>query len=195
MTDDIERYRDAWVRAAEAELGVSDEDGSERIEEYFERIGWGFWIAERGYVNVEKYAWCGVFLAAAGLRIGHFLEPDRCVDVSLNPDIARYVLPSTIRLTSRRQWQRAGYSHSHATTTRSLIDDRLCRGCVATVGDGPSGSHIVMVSEVDKGAGTITTIEGNAIKAGFEGVVSKTRQITDIVALWRPGLTTFETLL
>jgi len=198
------KLRLALLRAAEAELdrGVTDEDSSVTIEQYFKAVGWGFWIADAGYVNVEKFAWCGVFVGAMGLRVGDFLEPDRCVDIFLNPAIAKYVLPSTVRLGSDNKWRQAGYTSMQTGIYQGLFEDELVKkfkgaikGCVATVGEGFYGSHIVIIRDVDLDKGTFTTVEGNATKNGFEGVVSKERDISSVKILWMPQPRHFESLL
>lgn len=192
----IEEIRAAWVRAAEAELekGITDEDGSEEIEEYFHRIGWSFWISKQGYKNVEKYAWCGVFIAATGLALGDFLEEDRCVDLALDSQIALFVLPSTLRLSDPEKWNRAGFP---SPVIRGLAFPKMqvVPGCVAAVGSGPKGSHLILVRTVDYEEMTFTTIEGNATKKDFEGVISKTRDISEIKVLWEPDYIHFESLL
>lgn len=200
MDYSVTELRRALLAAAEAHLGVSDEDGSEIIEQWFRDVGWGFWIEKHGYKNVEKYAWCGIFVGAMGLRVGDYLRQGMCVDVTLDPAIAKYVLPSTVRLSSTRKWRQAGYdlNEKGVYSYKPDIQNKIRRssgieGCVATVGDGRVGSHITIIKSVDIEAGTFTTVEGNATKDGFEGVVSKTRNIDEIKVLWMPR--NFESLL
>lgn len=202
MDYSVKKLRLALLAAAEAYLGVSDEDGSEIITQWFHDVGWSFWIEKHGYKNVEKYAWCGIFVGAMGLRIGDYLHRGMCVDVTLDPAIAKYVLPSTVRLSSARKWKQAGYGLNEMGIFRYAADIRNkfkrgsdIVGCVATVGEGHNGSHIVIIRSFDTENATFTTVEGNATKNGFEGVVSKTRDIDEIKVLWMPGVQHFESLL
>lgn len=174
MTYEISKLLNAWRLAALDEWAcvVRDTpDDFDRISGYFRSIGWGFHIAA-GYRNTEKYAWCGVFAGAMGLRIGDHLEPDKCVPVALDYDVARVVMPSTFRLQSRAKWEQAsgkmpvklGNSGLAPLAIEDLRPGMVCTIAARDYGDRRNdyGGHVVIVDNVRPAEGLVDTVEGNA---------------------------------
>ena len=92
------------IRQAAEEIwlaNIKDFDASPEILRMFQAIGWS-WI--NAYQNSEKFAWCGVFAGVCCLNARYFIEEGLCANTTVDPDIARIVMPSTVRLDSLRKW-------------------------------------------------------------------------------------------
>jgi len=162
----------------------------EEIADLYREIGWD-WAVEDGYSEAAGHEWCGVGCAAAGLRLGDHLEDDRCVPVSLAPDVARLVLPSTDRLYSHRlamddYWDAAGVSPA-----REIDVEAVGAGDVCTVYPDRKrwGAHIVLAAGPPRN-GHIPTIEANAtgeLPDGDtgEGVVRRKRTLDQVAVAYR----------
>lgn len=124
------------------------------------------WLASRVYSEAKGDAWCGFTVGHAGMHLGEYLVPGACIDVSLKPKIAKYVLPSTVRLASRAKWLQAGFVKKPDTFAIDPMD--LQRGDIITVktsGKRPRrGDHYEVVlgppQEVD-GVFRVPVIGGN----------------------------------
>lgn len=191
-----EQYRLAWLESA-LELWrehITDEHQSPRIKQMFRACGWSFWVDDSdGYKNNARHAWCGIFQAFAGLRVGRHLEADHCVPVHLNPDIARVCLPSTQRVASAAKWQGIGVPapESYAMLGMPAVEAEgvLLPGVVCTIsardyGDRRNhlGGHYVMVVNYDPATAQVETVEGNAFGTlangdHGEGVVRNRRHL------------------
>lgn len=180
------------IRQAAEELWkayIEDFDDSLEILRMFHAIGWN-WI--HAYKNSEKFAWCGVFAGVCCLNARYFLEEGLCANTTVDFDIARVVMPSTVRLDSLRKWQQATAHGPIRFLPEDVGPDALIPGAIVTIaarnyGDyrDTIGGHIVIVDSYE-GGDTFTTIEGNAhgtfpdegLKG--EGVVKRTRNTSDI---------------
>lgn len=205
---DIADLMTAW-HAAAVDLFKSDvrdfhrgqKATPEKIARIFAAVGWGFWIPDGYTERGGRNAWCGHTQGYCGLRVGDYLEGDRCVGISLNPEIARWVTPSTARLNSQRRWKQAGEDKPpHWRAEMDTLEDleNMWRGHpeLATVaardyGDARNqyGGHIVLISEIDWDAGEFYTIEGNAVGmfpdgTRGEGVVRCTRPLGDLARVY-----------
>jgi hypothetical protein len=181
---------------------IEDQTGSLVIRDFYHRAGWR-WLA--AYKNGRDH-WCGMFAGNCTLNIGHHIEPDQCVGVVIDPDIAHFVTPSTSRLNNPRKWAQATptppikfeippphYRDPHkasealkASMGPELVE-ALIPGAIATVtsrGLDTYGGHILIVDSYDGGL-EFTTIEGNAwgqLGNGEhgEGVIRRKRYISDL---------------
>jgi hypothetical protein len=169
---------------------VIDVHGSEKIESFFHEVGWS-WI--KGYKNNESFAWCGVFAGVCCMRVGNHLEPNQCVPVVVDPDIARVVMPSTYRLASSAKWKQATVhpADQWGSSVDGPLKNWLIPGAIVTIsarkyGDRRDymGGHIVIVDELTA-EDEFSTIEGNGHglfpdgKRG-EGVIRRTRKLSDV---------------
>src|SRR5699024_4721669 len=115
--------------------------------------GWGAWLRSLsggcpdGYTRPPDPDWCGIFVAYVACHIGDWLEPGRCVDVRLHPEIARRCMASTYRLDSQDVWRKAGFERPEP-----LAPDQIRGGHIVTVGKG-YGTHIVVASSFPDAAG------------------------------------------
>lgn len=192
MTYSLAEIRKAIIKAAEREwlLSVRDDDAGvpgdrDIITGYFDSNGWRSNLPSYGYKeSLGGVAWCGHFQGHIHQQIGRYIEPDVCVPLSLDPDIAHFVLPSTLRVHSPAKWRAAGspmptiYTSdgtspvlfSDGTPQRVYkLADVLVPGVMALIvtreyGDyrDDIGGHFVLITAYDADAGTIDTIEGNA---------------------------------
>lgn len=193
----LDALRTAWRDAALALWRQNIRDTQpgypgdrERIADLYRRIGWG-WAVEDGYAEGAGHEWCGVGQAAAGLELGDHLQPDRCVPVSLHPDIARLVLPSTNRLYSHRlpgtdRWKQAGVPPAHEIDVEAVDAGDIC-----TIYPDRKrwGSHIVMATGHPRN-GHIPTVECNAhgrFPTGDrgEGAVRRKRKLEQVAVAYR----------
>lgn len=197
-----DKLRMALVAAAEYvwEQGIEDAHGPDvnvPITEIFDACGWGGWLRSEnggcpnGYTRPPDPDWCGLFVGFCGLKVGEFVEPGTCVPVSINPQVARKVLPSTYRLMSQTHWKSAGVEQPMAIHKRNVLP-----GDVVTVGSSKAwGTHIVLVESV-LADGTYTTIEGNSrgtLPDGRRGrgVVKRKREVSEIQQVYRLDSTHF----
>lgn len=225
MNYTIDEIRAAWLAAALDEWGrvVRDDDGGHEgnradITRYFETCGWSFHLARFGgtYREHPTTSWCGIFAGAMGRRLGDYLEPDRCVGLMLDADVAKYCTPSTERLASPAKWAAAneampriffgtGEGILRDKATRHIVkpEDVLLPGVLMTVktsGNKPNvGDHIVLVEKYDPASKTVYTVEGNGRgllgdgKRG-EGVVRVERALRDIRRIYHLDYSHFETM-
>ena len=191
-----DKLRLALVDAAEWvwQQGIEDVHGgevNEAITEMFDACGWGGWLRSEnggcpnGYTRPPDPDWCGLFVGFCGMRIGQHLEPGVCVSVSINPLVARKVLPSTYRLMSVKHWGSAGVSQPMPVHRTNVLP-----GDVVTVGQSKAwGTHIALVAAV-RDDGTYDTIEGNSrglLPDGRKsrGVIKRRRNVQDIQQVYR----------
>lgn len=188
--------REAWLDAMLAlwrehirDRQPGYEGDVERICDLYRAIGWA-WAADDGYDETEDH-WCGVGVAAAGLRIGDYLEEDQCVPVSLNPAIAYHVLPSCSRLASHEtpgesRWDKAGVPPAEMVGVGDILP-----GDIVTYyrSRSWSGSHVMMARGSVRD-GVLPTVEANAegrLPTGErgEGVVKNERPVDEIAKVYR----------
>ena len=133
MTYTIEDIREAGVQAALAHwsLGIRDiQHGYAgdilEIERFFRIVGWQWAIDKVGgtYRETASTMWCGIFVGAMYSLVGDFLEDGVCVDVRLNPEVAKLCMPSCPRLASSSFWKRAGVPPARRLDP---ADDHPCR--------------------------------------------------------------------
>lgn len=158
---------------------------------------WGRWLREPdaggcpdGYTRPPDPDYCGIFAMFAAVNIGEHLEPGRCVDVALDPGIAKFCMSSPDRLASRDKWKAAGFERP------TPIDPSEIRpGHIVTVRPTklrPLGSHIVIAADRPNVAGEFPTYEGNAVGIRADGsrghgVIINTRHTRDVARVWELG--------
>jgi hypothetical protein len=191
-----------WSRPVrDIEPGTPDD--REHIAKYFNEVrradgrSWAWFLLARHPRGHAEYIeqtmrgeweeWCGMFVAfCAQNLIGRHIAGRQCVNLTIAPGIAYYVLPSTARIASPAKWNEAGVDEPE----RPLIED-MQRGDIFTVGAGGIGSHIGIVDEPpDDESGEFMTIEGNGrglLGDGTrgEGVIRRGRNIREIKQLIR----------
>jgi hypothetical protein len=195
-----EQLRRAMVEVAHAEWrkpvrSIGNED---IITGYWDICGWGGWLRSQkgcanGYVRVQGSGvdWCGIYIAACALRVGEVMD----TKARLRPGLARYVLPSTQRMTDKARWQSAGLPLLEPIALRSVAP-----GDIVTVDTGkgkPFGDHFVLVEDVLPGF--LCTLEGNArgqLGDGQQGhgVVFRTRQMSAVKRVYRLNEAHFEVM-
>lgn len=194
----IEQLRDGLVDAALANWDLNIRDvqrgyvgDKQEIERLFYLIGWG-WAIEKhgGYKETSDTMWCGIHVAACGIEVGDFIHPGMCLDVSLNPLMANFMLPSCTRLVSARQAKRAGVPMmKRYDPNQAIKGDIVILDTPRT--DRPEGDHIMLAEEdADVASGIIKCVEGNAVgtlgdgKTG-EGVVRNERELSRCLHAYR----------
>tara|TARA_B100000686_G_scaffold328744_1_gene389115 strand:- start:371 stop:1000 length:630 start_codon:yes stop_codon:yes gene_type:complete len=197
MTYTIEDIREAGVQAALAHwsLGIRDiQHGYAgdilEIERFFRIVGWQWAIDKVGgtYRETASTMWCGIFVGAMYSLVGDFLEDGVCVDVRLNPEVAKLCMPSCPRLASSSFWKRAG-----VPPARRLDPADAQRGDIVILDtprtDRPSGDHVMLALAAPKN-GVIRCVEGNAVGelgdgTTGEGVVTNSRPLKDCLHAYR----------
>jgi hypothetical protein len=198
MTITIEQLRDALVDAALAnwELTIRDIQRGYvgdrlEIERLFRLVRWGWAIDKHGgYKETSDTMWCGIHVAACGMEVGDFIMPGQCLDVSINPLMATFVIPSCTRLVSDRQYRRAGVPRMERLDPKDAI-----RGDIVILDtprtNRPEGDHIMLAEgPPDLERGVIACVEGNAIGTlgdgtRGEGVVRNERPLKDCLHAYR----------
>lgn len=184
MTVSLSDIRQAWIDAAlklweEPILDISPlhDDDRERIDEIWRTLGWGWFVDSRGKEGYDEApeSWCGAGQAYAATEI---LPDVLDADVRLHPTIAKKVMPGTDRLYDASRWP------AEAPRPNGSVDD-VEPGVIVTVGDGPDGSHVVLVRDVLEDESRYTTVECNGtgvLGSGYygEGVVRRFNVEEDI---------------
>lgn len=226
----IEALMGAWQSAAVAlwQLNIRDDQGGaagtrDIIGSIFAGVGWSFWIPDGYKEQNGRNAWCGHTQGYCGLHVGDWLEPGKCVGVTLDVDIAKNVTPSTARLHSANKWRKAGYSKPNtlngdwldkmldneaaAADIKSSVFNRPQLATIAArdYGDlrNDYGGHVVLIVGVDFEARSFETIEGNAYGelgdgSWGEGVVrrrgDKARKLSELKRVYLLERQHFETI-
>jgi len=180
---------DVWSRYIVDEVSKTP---NEEITQIFDACGWGRWLRSEegggcpsGYTRPPDPDWCGLFVGFCGLLVGQYVDGPTCLSITINPELARKVLPSTYRLASPSHWKAAGVEKPLSVRGVDALP-----GDVVTVGSAkPQGTHILLVEAV-RDDGTYSSIEGNArgILPGGErgrGVVRRERKLEDIQHVYR----------
>lgn len=170
MTITIEQIREAACQAALAHhaLGIRDiQHGYAgdilEIERFFNIVSWQWAIQKVGgtYRETSLTMWCGIFQGAMYSLVGDYIKDGVCLDVRLNPEVARRCFPSCPRLASAAQWKAAGVPPAKRIDPKDAI-----RGDIVILDTGrtdrPSGDHVMMALAPAQGD-TIHVIEGNAV--------------------------------
>ena len=198
MSITIEQIREAAVDAALAHwsLGIRDIDRGYpgdimEIERFFRLVGWQWAIDKVGgtYRETSSTMWCGIFAGAMYSLVGDYIQDGACIDVRLNPEIAKLVMPSCPRLASSHHWKRTG------TPQARRIDPKDAqRGDIIILDtprtSRPSGDHVMLALAAPKDD-TIRCVEGNArgeLGADLghgEGVVINDRPLKDCLHAYR----------
>lgn len=185
------QLRKAMTRAARTlwNMNIHDPRDAAEINMLFEANDWGAWLAEKtdgkGYANQPGVEYCGHTAAWSARRVGDHLEPSQCVPVTIDPDLARFVFPSTYRLSSAAKWREQGH-----TKPEHVDPHRVRAGDIITVGSGkPYGTHIALCL-YDMRDGKVSTVEGNATgaradKSHGKGVVRRKRDVSEIQCVYR----------
>lgn len=183
-----------WADAAAAiwKQDIHAEGDEDVITTFFDKCDWQWALNQT--TNNGKYSeearrehpqllnWCGIFVAAAGLKVG------------LAKPVAKHIMPSTHRLQSDKRWKNAKLE---PFDTVKCCEIR--RGDILSLGTHsppkPYGDHIVIVSDVY--GSTARTIEGNTYGylrhgAYTRGVVQRDRKFDLIKEAYRPKLLHFE---
>lgn len=222
MTEDFigKELREAMVRAAHTAWLRNIRDtqkgyrGDEKeIAELIKRAGAPWMLNEEGkYKESDDIYWCGAAVAYFGSLVGDHLVEGKCVDVRLNPEIGKYVLPSTYRLSSKAKWKQAG-----VPMAQEIDKMKIQPGDIVTIYSGrvPKrehlGDHILLAtSKVNRGR--FSSVEGNTegwlpgnpndestgvwgegiIKRDHRGAGSKgPRKVEDVRKVYRLGVEHF----
>jgi hypothetical protein len=153
MTDSLLDIRQAWLDAAlqlwsepVRDISPRHDDDRERIGDIWRALGWEWFIDSRGADGYDEApeSWCGAGQA--------YIATQMIEGIRLHPTIAQEVMPGTDRLYDASRWP------DEAPRPDGSIDD-VAPGVIATVGDGPDGSHIVLVRDIVDDR--YTTIECN----------------------------------
>lgn len=119
---------------------------------------WDRTMRARGYSEAKGDAWCGLGIGHCMRHVGEFVEPGMCVDLTLDPDIAEHVLPSTYRISVSSFWAKTGHKK-----IKSLKPEDIQRGDVVTIVTGENnsyGDHYVIALDSPKN-GRFDTVEFN----------------------------------
>lgn len=217
----IKQIEEAELRAAVFEWGrmVHDDDKGtvgDRgiITQYYTAIGQASLlpIDDNGhaqYRETAKTSWCGVFAAYCGLRVGDFLDPHKCVPVTLNPEIAQRIFISTYRLAFNK-WPVAPEAvvaceggrvlWTNRKPSNAKIEDFISPGRLACVktrdhyGDyrDKVGGHVIRFAGMPDENGDFETLEGNG-RGKFpddtygEGVVRGVRNVRTLRRIYLLG--------
>lgn len=206
----------AWLKSVEALHAETIRDTQPghkgdilEITEMFCAVGWQWFLKSYGeerkvgdstiYLYQETYIidsvinymeWCGIGLAAAGRRVGDFLEDNQSVNVSLDSEIAYYVMPSTARLASHIQNPRENKWVDAMVDPPEAVEPKdIEPGDIATVGTSWRGSHIIMVKELlPRNKFLSIECNGNGLLGDGttgEGVITRVRSISEIKQVYR----------
>lgn len=187
-------FNEAYARSAKRlwEEDYRDED-RRAISQIFRENGYQWHLNRLGtdgrYNGADGLEYCGHTAAVAGLRIGDYAFNGRCVDVQLDPDLARIVFPSTYKLSKASKWESAGFRRDPCVFGPSHVT----RGALCTIdAPPPFGSHIVIAIGEPDDRGEFPTIEGNAygvFPTGTKGkgVVRRTRNRGEVCVVYQFG--------
>jgi hypothetical protein len=161
MTVSLSEIRKAWIDAAlqlweepVRDIQRGQPKDPDRIQEMCEAIGWGDWFLDNrgsaGYDEGPGERWCGIGQAYIASEM---LPEVLGADVELHPDVVAKLLPSTDKLYAESRWQNVGLPRPSAEP------EDIEPGMIVTVGNGPDGSHVVLVRDVV--GDRYTTIECN----------------------------------
>lgn len=188
-----------WERCIR-DIEPGQPDNRDHIERYFTRVEradgatWQWFLDRYNGRYIERtptgeyQQWCGLFVAyCAQNLVGDYLELGKSVPVTVAPGVAYYVLPGTHRIASAAKWRDAQVPQPNRPSSEEAQP-----GDIFTVGAGPTGSHIGIVTSHPDENGEFLSVEGNAkgVLGDFrvgEGVIRRSRHITDVVQLIRLG--------
>lgn len=140
-----------------------------------------------GYTRPPDPNWCLVLVAYVGINLGRWIDPTQCVDVQVDPELAKYVLTSTDRLENESKWKQAGHEQPDPLPASAILEGHIVT--VRPTASRPWGTHgLVAAGEPDE-AGEFPTYEGNAegVRADGsrgKGVIANTRNLSEVARVW-----------
>lgn len=145
------------------------------------------WPLKGGYTGKSGDEYCGHTVAVAFRRIGDFVRPGVCVDLSIHRELAYRTFPSSARLANRgskdSRWSDHGFARPVIKDHKDIQPGDIV--VVVTIARKEYGDHITMATSRPDASGQFDTIEGNAVgmlgsgKKG-KGVITRTRLVADV---------------
>ena len=202
----VRSARSLWSRNVHDRKGDPPTTPSNRIiTSLFDDNGWAHWLRSEtgggcpnGYQRPPDPDYCGHGFAAFYRGVGDHLVPARCVNLTVNRELARRIFPSTDRIAghgpAQASWEAVDAQRIEIDAAELLPADLAV---VETSGHDPWGDHIVLPATAPDAAGWFTTYEANASgtradETRGKGIVVRRRNVREVRTAIRSHRTWFE---